>query len=61
MFGPLLVFNNTFTMAHGGNNNLKSETEKEEGNLGLDCNRSLNVRENPASTDSKTNNKIVHI
>ena len=46
-------------MAHGGNSCLKSETEKEEGNSGLDCTRSPNVRGNPTSTDSTTTNKII--
>ena len=56
MFGPLLVFNNTFTMAHGGNSHFNSETEKEDGNMGLDYDQSRNVRVEPDSTDSNTYN-----
>ena len=56
MFGPLLVFNNTFTMAHGGNSQFDSETENDDGNMGLDYNRSKNVRVEPDSTDSNTYN-----
>ena len=56
MFGPLLVFNNTFTMAHGGNSHFNSETEKDDGNMGLDYNRSRNVRLEPDNTDSNTYN-----
>ena len=45
-------------MAHGGNESLMSETEKEESSSsGLNFQRTSNVREYPDNIDSEPNNE----